>query len=578
MVKRLLSLFTAVFLFSTGVVSFARSDVNFTVVFDPDTKLVSVSGEGNGIVTIKLVPEGTDLSELSAANPPIDFYQLKAGGSYTYSFYMPDSAPAGKYDVYVTGHDTPVTIMYFDLEDADYVVSELKSKTELSEFTSFFLSKLPELGIDSDNADIKGIEAELASELYKEKAKFTTGADFNKHAMKHAAILNFARADAEYILNQYALFLGIDYANDWEKDSKLTQQIKAKVLDNLKSIDYTDDCNSAKAVLNSGINDIDFPEIFMAYKVLSTLQLCSDWMSVKKVYEDSYKDILSDITENNISYSSLSSASVYGILINKSFDSISDIRDNFDMAVKEAKEASNSTGSSSSSRPSGGKNNISVGGVGAGVITPVYDETSTYDEQSKITTFVGLPKLTVADAAFWDISSKHWANKAVGTLAAVGIVSGYSDGSFKPDIQITRAEFSKLIVSAFSVKSMSQSFNDVLETDWFYPYVGAAAGAGIVKGYEGNFSPNAIITREDAAVMLYRVSSLFGIDYSGIKKFKDFDQVSLYAWTAVGALANNNVISGVNGDYFEPKASLTRAQAAQLIYKLSISLGEKGAS
>ena len=111
-------------------------------------------------------------------------------------------------------------------------------------------------------------------------------------------------------------------------------------------------------------------------------------------------------------------------------------------------------------------------------------------------------------------------------------------------------------------------FSDVKDTDWAYPYISVAVSAGIVNGVsEKEFAQETDITREMAAVMLYRVVGLQKKALGGSgKEFKDGDFVSGYAKEAVKALGSAEIIKGDENGNFNPNNSLTRAEAAVLIY------------
>ena len=101
--------------------------------------------------------------------------------------------------------------------------------------------------------------------------------------------------------------------------------------------------------------------------------------------------------------------------------------------------------------------------------------------------------------------------------------------------------------------------------DWFAPYVTKAASKEIVKGSGNLFRPNDTITRQDASVILYRL--LGGkVVFSDTASFTDDTQISDYAKDAVAYLAGIKIINGMSDGSFQPNGLLTRAQAAVLIY------------
>ena len=108
---------------------------------------------------------------------------------------------------------------------------------------------------------------------------------------------------------------------------------------------------------------------------------------------------------------------------------------------------------------------------------------------------------------FSDVSADKWYNNAVSTLSNMGVIGGYADGMFRPDAPISRAEFAKIAVS-FTQNTGSATYNyftDVKTTDWFAPYVTAAKDAGLIEGYsDGSFKPESKITRAEACAIVNR--------------------------------------------------------------------------
>ena len=108
---------------------------------------------------------------------------------------------------------------------------------------------------------------------------------------------------------------------------------------------------------------------------------------------------------------------------------------------------------------------------------------------------------------FSDVSADKWYNNAVSTLSRMGVIGGYADGTFRPDAPISRAEFAKIAVS-FTQNNGSAVYNyftDVKTTDWFAPYVTAAKDAGLIEGYsDGSFKPESKITRAEACAIVNR--------------------------------------------------------------------------
>lgn len=182
-----------------------------------------------------------------------------------------------------------------------------------------------------------------------------------------------------------------------------------------------------------------------------------------------------------------------------------------------------------------------------------------------------IPDDLITSSGFQDVPDDYWGKEAIAYLSGKGIVSGRDKERFCPEETITRAEFTKIMMGAlkFSLEGVSCSFEDVKAEDWHYRYVAAGAENGIIKGTDENkFYPDDSITRQDAALLLKRALEQKGIqiDKEKTATFTDEGEISDYAREAVGLLAGNHLIKGFDDNTFRPFASLTRAEAAQLIY------------
>ena len=181
---------------------------------------------------------------------------------------------------------------------------------------------------------------------------------------------------------------------------------------------------------------------------------------------------------------------------------------------------------------------------------------------------------TAAD--FSDLSGYEWAETAVYNLAGKRIINGYGDGTFRPGESVTREEFVKMIVSAFDIPMSGEgsTFEDVSADRWSCSYISAAAAAGIVTGIsDTEFAPESNITRQDAAVIIFRVLQYKGKTLSaGELTFADSESVADYAREAVSALSENGVINGMSDGNFSPNEITSRAQAAVMIYRVADTL------
>ena len=196
-------------------------------------------------------------------------------------------------------------------------------------------------------------------------------------------------------------------------------------------------------------------------------------------------------------------------------------------------------------------------------------------------TSVTTPGGNVTTVNFQDLDSVPWARDAINALASSGLINGRSSTVFDPNATVTRAEFTKMICSAFGIASTpnaSQTFTDVSPSDWYYGWVQAAVSYGIVNGVSDTaFDPNATIKRQDMATIMYRAIQSFNMTSSlpsgTAKTFADYDQIDDYAKASVTALSSASVINGTSDTTFEPYATATRAQAACIIYQYYQAIG-----
>lgn len=178
---------------------------------------------------------------------------------------------------------------------------------------------------------------------------------------------------------------------------------------------------------------------------------------------------------------------------------------------------------------------------------------------------LSLPQTVTAKSTSYELKS-HWAKDTIENWKSEGFISGYVDGTFKPDEPITRAEWIKLINTSLGFSEVATvSFKDVKTVDWYATDIGKAVNAGYLTGYQDNtVKPNSPVTREEAAVMLHKTLWLPSEEDT---YFKDTREMASWSRGAIGALAKQQLISGYNGR-FAPKASLTRAEAVVMLDKL----------
>lgn len=181
---------------------------------------------------------------------------------------------------------------------------------------------------------------------------------------------------------------------------------------------------------------------------------------------------------------------------------------------------------------------------------------------------------------FSDTDTCPWAEEAIEYLYKNGMISGVGDGKFSPDLNVTRLEFIKMAVSASAIvdKTAEASYEFVESKDhWGYIYAASAKKAGIIDIYtEPDLGAYTDISREDMAYIAFKAIRLFDESEINIKseKFADDNDIADYAKEAVYYLKDLGIINGRGDNLFEPKGTATRAEAAKIIYNVSMKINE----
>lgn len=164
----------------------------------------------------------------------------------------------------------------------------------------------------------------------------------------------------------------------------------------------------------------------------------------------------------------------------------------------------------------------------------------------------------------------HWAEIYIDQLYKAGIVSGKTTTTFDPNGLITRAELTKVAMKAFIKAELpviiENPFSDVSAGDWYAPFVEQARIQGILAGYsDGTFKPNNSITRAEALKILILAS---GLDYAGTASY--FSDVPQEVWFTpyVSYAKNNGIVGGYEDGTFKPENSVTRAEVTKMVSKI----------
>lgn len=168
--------------------------------------------------------------------------------------------------------------------------------------------------------------------------------------------------------------------------------------------------------------------------------------------------------------------------------------------------------------------------------------------------------------------ANHWAKAAIDKWVNKGIITGFDDGTFRPNEALTKAQFAKILVDLLGYTSTTDAvtYQDVKENAWYRDYIDKISSAKIMYIAGDHFYPNAPITREEAA---YALMNAFHLKADAIGKnitFTDQAQISSWAKDAVSTLSLLEYFSGMSDGTFNPKGQLTRAEFVVLLERLDL--------
>lgn len=554
--KRFVSLLGAVCLVGTQAVCSAES---IGVYSDGG---VSIEQQAENIkagtdVTVMVTESAASSSEGGQnTNPPtgvkyIEVKTAEADGKYAFDFYLDKS---GTYDCVVTSKDVSDTfkIVYTNKDENAAMLSKIATAENAATVESILkesdAAETLMLADDSiytkvmaDSTEKDGFKPsyKIAEIIYaaEQNSKITDPYEFIMAAKRAALLVAINGGSSVAVANvdeykdiilsdkaeisEYYVSVGAGYLTGILKSERITDiadlEIKLKNAIILTNIKYSDSIDNTKAML----------KLFSA--------------------------------DLNISENKLTTACVRSMQ-GKEFDSVKDIKSYVDAYDNNGDNNGNggNSGGSSGSGSSSGKGSVS----GA-------KYSDTYKSQDGG---------TEVNAPFKDMDDVDWAVPAVTALFTKGIINGKTADEFRPNDNITREEFVKLLIKTFELNVLGNgmNFEDVKEEDWYYAYVRSAYYADIVKGVsETMFGAGQNITRQDIAVMSCRAADVSDVKIAETAQgftFADESDIAEYANDAVRLMQRGGIINGDENGRFNPEAYATRAEAAKIIYNLFLML------
>ncbi len=171
----------------------------------------------------------------------------------------------------------------------------------------------------------------------------------------------------------------------------------------------------------------------------------------------------------------------------------------------------------------------------------------------------------------------HWAEESIKQALSIGMVKGYLDGTFQPNRTVTRAEFAVMLMNVLKPQGagVDLTFTDTAKIGaWAQTAIAQAVQAGMITGYEdGGFRPNAEITRAEMAVILAKALGE-STEVKVTTSFADDKDIPAWAKGSVDFVKQSGMVQGKGDNEFAPQDSATRAEAVTVLLKLLAQLNK----
>ncbi|MEH1928197.1 DUF1565 domain-containing protein [Nostoc sp.] len=185
--------------------------------------------------------------------------------------------------------------------------------------------------------------------------------------------------------------------------------------------------------------------------------------------------------------------------------------------------------------------------------------------------------VNIPSGGFKDVPANYWAKNYIQALASQNIIAGFPDGSFKPNEPVTRAQFAAIVTKALTppAKRPAIRFKDVASNFWAYAAIQSAYQSQFVSGYpDGTFKPQQQIQRVQALVALANGLGLTTNNQNVLNFYTDAAQIPNYAIAPVAAAtARQLVINYPTAKQLNPNRQATRAEVAAFVYQALVNAG-----
>ena len=548
--KRIISILISVCLILTVMAPsvFAYEPTLITVsnvMQENETYLVTVKGtcEPDSMVSITVTVQGTvnhialEQCNSNSTGLFIKTFPVRNAGNYT-----------AIVNNYKSNNRATVNFELYSKAQLDDAVGMFKSATDIATIKSCISQYGGMFGLDTKYYNDASADA-IATEILKLKMSLTKE--------------NIAEKFDEATLRAYIYTLSVNIDDVIEYYDSLTSIVSSPVgmYGDYKLMDENAKARVQNIAFETPVTNIgDLCEKF--YMAIVEEKIKNNTNTEFDEFVGDYTEYLGMDGYENIS--TVKKAKLLNVLKDSDIpDNTEDFAELYISLVEEINKEGNTQKPSGGSSGGGGGGG-SAGGSGAIITDPTKFET---------TEILNTPAPDVsAVVSFKDLENYSWAKTAINELAKKGIVNGKTEDTFAPGAYITREEYAKILVLAYGLydEDASCSFNDVSADRWSYKYIASIYGYGAVTGYpDGSFGASNLITREEMAVMLYRVmSKQMKIEIMTEVKtsINDYREISDFAKSSVASLNYNKIISGDNMGNFNPKNNATRAEVCQMIY------------
>jgi hypothetical protein len=201
---------------------------------------------------------------------------------------------------------------------------------------------------------------------------------------------------------------------------------------------------------------------------------------------------------------------------------------------------------------------------------------------SGLSALIFVPQILAQTSNFVDVRG-YWGEQYVTALTERSIISGFPDGLFKPNAEITRAQFAAIAVKAFDLplSSNTDNFKDVSSNYWASSAIRAVSRAGLVTGFpDGTFRPEERITRTQVLVILSKaLGNKATTNNSEFSRYSDYQTVPDWATESVSKAANARIIVNFpDPSRIDPNDLATRGEVAAFMYQTLFKLGDRNLS